>query len=156
MNKKGRGIILFILCVGVFAIAVLTLYPDSQSIINHSSTNRTLLPEDILTNNLTIICVSGYSATVRDVSDSLKNEVYSRDNIIKSNLTAIDHIVPLCLGGSNVIHNLRAMYISEKVKKDNLERYLCNDKVCTGEINIDYAQQKMASDWYSYYQEIYP
>jgi len=85
----------------------------------------------------------------------LKNEVYERDDIVKSEKTAIDHIIPLCLGGSNHIDNLRAMYINEKVLKDNLERYLCNSHVCDGEIDINYAQYRMYENWSSYYKEIY-
>lgn len=154
MNRRGQGngVLLVVastmlLCVAWYFLVIQT--PKEVGDI------QPLLSSNILTNNLSIICVSGYSSTVRDVSESLKQEVYERDNITKSNETAIDHIISLCLGGSNVITNLRAMYVSEKVKKDNLERYLCNNKVCDGLIDINYAQRRMWEDWRSYYEEIY-
>ena len=159
MNKKASYSIIIAVVVAILVLGYWYLtqpYKEinnpSISVLNLSSYN---LSDNILTDNLTIVCVSGYSTTVRNVSNSLKNQVYQRDNITKSKETAIDHIIPLCLGGSNHISNLRAMYITDKVKKDNLERYLCNSHVCDGEIDINYAQERIYRDWYSYYLEIY-
>jgi len=157
MNKKASYSIVIAVVVAILILGgwyLMLPYKKTDTAIN-TSISTLNLSDNILTNNLTIICVSGYSVTVRNVSDSLKNRVYQRDNITKSKETAIDHIIPLCLGGSNHINNLRAMYIKDKVKKDNLERYLCNSHVCDGEIDINYAQKRIYRDWYSYYLEIY-
>lgn len=140
----------------LFMIIAAFLYayePPKQ--VQYTIENSSVSTQLILTNNLSIVCVSGYSATVRDVSDKLKNEIYQRDGIIRSDKTAIDHIIPLCLGGSNHPDNLRAMFVSEKVKKDNLERYLCNSHVCDGDIDINYAQRRIYENWSSFYEEIY-
>src|SRR5690242_1314069 len=54
------------------------------------------------------ICVSGYSKSVRDVSTSLKKQVYAAYGV-KSRLPGqyeVDHLVSLQLGGSNDIANL--------------------------------------------------
>ena len=97
-----------------------------------SENNYTVLMEisgdNILTNNLTILCVSGYSATVRDVSESLKQEVYERDNITKSSKTAIDHIIPLCLGGSNDIKNLSLEWVQNTFNIDIQTKYHFNQE----------------------------
>src|SRR5437762_11069359 len=54
------------------------------------------------------ICVSGYAKSVRDVSTTLKKQVYTAYGI-KSRLPGqyeVDHLVSLQLGGSNDIANL--------------------------------------------------
>ena len=184
INKKAKrggitAIILILVLVGsyFFYLAPKNDFQDnpivnqindtiSQAINNQ--TNQTInianilpsVPGDILTNNLTIICVSGYSATVRDVPQSLREEVFARDNVFypqPTGTTELDHIIPLCLGGSNEANNLFVEFAEPRPgykEKDKLENYLC-DHVCAGEINIDYAQQRIAENWYLYYQEIY-
>ncbi len=54
------------------------------------------------------ICVSGYSSSVRDVSQSLKNEVYAEYGIYHhaTGEYEVDHLISLELGGSNDISNL--------------------------------------------------
>src|SRR4051812_37888208 len=54
------------------------------------------------------ICVSGYSASVRNVPIALKDDVYAAYNIT-SHFTGqyeVDHLISLELGGSNDIANL--------------------------------------------------
>lgn len=169
--KKGQGWI-FILAIAITVGVLISLGYFNNSPIDKNEPNQTtnktnfthsIYPKvsgDILTNNLTIICVSGYSSTVRDVPQSLREEVFARDNVLypqQTGTTELDHIIPLCLGGSNDINNLFVEFAEPRPgykEKDKLENYLC-DHVCNGEINIDYAQQRIAEDWYKYYLEIY-
>jgi hypothetical protein len=70
----------------------------------------------------------------------------------------IDHLIPLCLDGSddqsNLWPQLRRM-IEETWNaeaKDRLEWRLC-DMVCDGEIDLATAQQAFATDWIAAYQK---
>jgi hypothetical protein len=72
----------------------------------------------------------------------------------------IDHLIPLCLGGSDDPSNLwpqpkRRMEATWNAEaKDRLERRMCN-MVCAGQIDIATAQEDFASDWIAAYQEYY-
>jgi hypothetical protein len=72
----------------------------------------------------------------------------------------IDHLIPLCLGGSDDPSNLwpqPRQGIKEKWNaeaKDRLERRLC-DMVCAGQIDIAIAQQAFATDWVAAYHTYY-
>ena len=64
-----------------------------------------LSPGDVLTSDPKIVCVSGYTKTVRNVPQALKKQVYREDKIT-SRLPGedeIDHIISLELGGSNSV-----------------------------------------------------
>jgi hypothetical protein len=170
MNKKAESVIIIILMVIIFIACMAYILSRDSSIglrtsgnnksINSILPNASLAPGDVLTSNLSIICHSGYSATVRDVPQSLRLEVFARDGVAypqPTGSTELDHIIPLCLGGSNDKKNLFVEFAEPRPgfhEKDKLEDYLCHH-VCSGEINIDYAQQRIAQNWYSYYLEIY-
>jgi len=73
----------------------------------------------------------------------------------------IDHLIPLCLGGSDDPSNLwpqpkrriEATWNAEA--KDRLEGKICK-MVCAGQINeISTAQEDFASDWITAYQKYY-
>ncbi len=72
----------------------------------------------------------------------------------------IDHLIPLCLGGSDDLSNLwpqprRSIEpIWNAEAKDRLERLLC-DMVCAGQIDIATAQAAFASDWIAAYHKYY-
>lgn len=67
-----------------------------------------LTPGDVLTTDAKIICVSGYTKTVRDVPQSLKNQVYRQYGVMSREPREyeVDHLISLELGGSNSIRNL--------------------------------------------------
>ena len=90
----------------------------------------TLTPGDVLTTDTTVVCQRGYTATVRDVPQSLKNQVFRQYGIThpQPREYEIDHLISLELGGSNSIRNLwpqsyRTMPLNATVK-DRLENRL--------------------------------
>jgi len=111
-----------------------------------------LSPGDVLTSDPKIVCVSGYTKTVRNVPQSLKEQVYRAYGITsrQSGEYEIDHIISLELGGSNSVRNLfpesfKTMPLNAHVK-DALENRL-HDLACSGKITLAEAQQAIASNW---------
>ena len=116
-----------------------------------------LTPGDVLTTDRNVVCVPGYTKTVRNVPQSVKNEVYRRYGIT-SHAPAeyeVDHLISLELGGSNSIKNLFPekynMVLGARVK-DRLENKL-HSLVCKGQLDLRVAQQAIASDWVAAYQQ---
>ena len=72
----------------------------------------------------------------------------------------IDHLIPLCLGGSDDPSNLwpqprRSIEETWNAEaKDRLEHLMC-DMVCAGQIDIATAQEAFATDWIDAYQKYY-
>jgi len=100
------------------------------------------------------ICESGYTANVRDVSDSLKQQVFFEYGIYKHKAGEyeIDHIISLELGGDNNISNLypqpASPYPGYK-DKDKIENLL-HKKVCDGEMSLQQAQYDISHNWTKY------
>jgi hypothetical protein len=117
-----------------------------------------LTPGDVLSTDASVICVPGYTKTVRNVSAAEKKQVYENYGIEtrQPREYEVDHLISLELGGSNEIANLwPESYITEPLNahvKDQLENVL-HGKVCAGEVPIDEAQRAIASDWISAYQK---
>jgi hypothetical protein len=71
----------------------------------------------------------------------------------------IDHLIPLCLGGSDDSSNLwpeprRTMEPTWNAEaKDRLERFMC-DMVCAGQLDIGAAQEAI-KDWIAAYHKYY-
>jgi len=115
-----------------------------------------LSPGDVLTSDTKIICVPGYTKTVRNVPQALKEQVY-REYTITGRAPGeyeIDHIISLELGGSNSIRNLfpesfKSQPLNAHVK-DTLENKL-HDLACSGKITMQEAQQAIASNWTTAY-----
>ncbi|MDO8659482.1 MAG: HNH endonuclease signature motif containing protein [Candidatus Parcubacteria bacterium] len=101
------------------------------------------------------ICVSGYSKSVRNVSESTKNQVYLEYGVT-SHTTGeyeVDHLISLELGGSNDISNLwpeAAQPVPGFHEKDKVENYL-HAEVCAGRISLQEAQIKIANNWEQFY-----
>ena len=72
----------------------------------------------------------------------------------------VDHLVPLCLGGSDDSSNLwpeprRSIEPKWNAEaKDRLERFMC-DMVCSGQLDIGTAQEDIATDWIAAYHKYY-
>jgi hypothetical protein len=72
----------------------------------------------------------------------------------------IDHLIPLCLGGSDEFSNLwpqprRTIEPEWNAEaKDRLERLICQ-MVCDGQLDIATAQEEIATDWVAAYRKYY-
>jgi hypothetical protein len=97
------------------------------------------------------ICVSGYTATVRNVPQSEKDEVY-REYGITSHAPGeyeVDHLISLELGGSNDIKNLWPEPYAgpdNARTKDGMENRV-HDDVCAGRITLAQGQDEIAHWW---------
>jgi hypothetical protein len=115
-----------------------------------------LSPGDVLTTDTKTICMPGYTKTVRNVPQSLKNQVYREYGIFshKPGEFEIDHIISLELGGSNSIRNLFPQsYVTQPLNahvKDRLENKL-HALVCSGQLPIQEAQKAIAENWTAAY-----
>jgi hypothetical protein len=110
--------------------------------------------------NVTVaqICVTGYSASVRNVSAETKAQVYYEYGIATHVTGAyeIDHLVPLSIGGSNDISNLwpePASPVPGFHQKDEIELYLLHE-VCDGRRQLADAQRAVATNWLAVYAQM--
>ncbi|THF85083.1 hypothetical protein E7T09_18810 [Deinococcus sp. KSM4-11] len=111
-----------------------------------------LTPGDVLTTDAAVICKPGYTKTVRNVPQALKEQVY-REYGVHSRAPGeyeVDHLISLELGGSNSLRNLWPQsYLTEPLNahvKDALENRL-HDLACAGKLSFPEAQQAIASNW---------
>ena len=118
-----------------------------------------LTPGDILTTDANIVCVTGYTSTVRNVSEKTKNQVYAEYGVIDHNRDTyeVDHFIPLELGGSNDINNLwpeaadpRPGFHEKDVVENYLHHRVCDDK----DMNLVEAQRLILLDCYAVYLEM--
>jgi hypothetical protein len=114
--------------------------------------NRSLTPGEVFpAATATQVCVSGYSASVRNVPTSLRYAVFAAYNIdyaLHSNYE-LDHLISLELGGDNAQANLWPEPLNgaggARVK-DKLENKL-HSLVCSSQISLTEAQQAISGDW---------
>ena len=104
------------------------------------------------------ICVPGYSSSVRDVPQSVKDQVYAAYGITnrQPGQYEVDHLVNLSIGGSNDISNLWPQAASPTPgfhEKDQVEVYL-QDQVCSGKMDLRTAQIQIATNWLQVYNSI--
>lgn len=120
--------------------------------------NRTLTPGDIMSSNITEICVSGYSDSVRNVSQKMRDWIYIEYRLSPdqpADSFEVDHLVPLSIGGSNDEKNLWPQPRDPRPgykEKDVLENYY-HRQVCDGEMSLAEAQSIMANNWFQGYLE---
>ncbi len=104
------------------------------------------------------ICTLGYSKSVRDVPNQVKDDVYAEygTTLHAPGEYEVDHLISLELGGSNDIANLWPEAAEPRPgfhEKDKVENYL-HDQVCSGAISLQQAQTQIASNWLSIYQQM--
>jgi len=97
------------------------------------------------------ICVSGYTARVRNVSETLKSSIYAAYGIGShaAGSYEVDHLVPLELGGSNARANLWPERAPGFGRKDGLENTY-HAAVCNGTLGLPVAQRRLARNWLRY------
>jgi len=104
------------------------LLPDSK-----------MTPGDVLSTDVQAICTPGYAKSVRNVPQSLKNQVYRQYGVTsrQPHEYEIDHLISLQLGGSNSIRNLWPQsFVTQPLNayvKDRVENKL-HELVCAGVI----------------------
>ncbi len=111
-----------------------------------------MTPGDSLTTDPAVICVPGYTKSVRNVPQALKEQIYREYGITsrESGEYEIDHLISLELGGSNSARNLwpesfQTQPLNAHVK-DVLENKL-HELACGGKITFPAAQQAIAQNW---------
>jgi hypothetical protein len=182
-NREKRLYLLLIIPILIFAIGVYFYVnaPRTQAVPQSQDTQLNLgkrtktesceaknslpdpkcTPGDVFTDvTAKEICVSGYSGNARNVSDSLKENVYKQYGITHRDIGEyqVDHLISLELGGSNDISNLWPQAATplpgyrEKITNDNF----LHEQVCSGKMTLITAQQINATDWVSYYNKTQP
>jgi hypothetical protein len=101
------------------------------------------------------VCTSGYSSSVRDVTETEKNQVYAEYGIASHTTSEyeVDHFISLELGGDNDISNLWPEAASPTPgfhEKDKVENYL-HEQVCNGAMTLAQAQSLETSNWVKVY-----
>ena len=115
-----------------------------------------LSPGDVLTSDPKLVCVSGYTKTVRNVPQALKEQVYREYGVTsrQPGEYEIDHIISLELGGSNSVRNLFPQsYQTQPLNahvKDALENRL-HSLACSGKITLTEAQTAISTNWTAAY-----
>lgn len=105
------------------------------------------------------VCRSGYTKTVRNVSEALKDRVYAEYGITAHSRSTyeVDHLVPLELGGSNSIANLFPEVATPRPgfhEKDRLEN-AAHDRVCSRARPLRATQRAIAKDWTKLYRQLF-
>jgi hypothetical protein len=98
--------------------------------------------------SLSQICTPGYSRSVRNVPESVKEGVYAAYGIQAHAPRSyeVDHLVPLELGGNNSVANLWPEVTPGYHKKDAIENSL-HDAACAEQVSLRTAQREIARDW---------
>lgn len=136
--------------------------PKERCVVNGALPDHECTPGAIFPDaTKDIICVSGYTAKVRNVSAGTKKKIYAAYGLAYPQVTGTyeaDHLIPLELGGSNEIANLFPEAGSPTPgfrEKDLVENYL-HQEVCAGRIELGAAQKQIANDWLAVYNELKP
>ena len=121
----------------------------------------TLTPGAIRTTDAIAICSTGTSQ-FRHWSRERSDLIFERYHIARQDRMAytLDHLIPLEIGGADVIENLwpepRRSLAGEwdDMRKDQLERWL-NILVCSGQLDAHEAQREIAEDWVDTYKKFF-
>jgi hypothetical protein len=105
-----------------------------------------------------VICRSGYAASVRHVTESTKDKVYAEYGIAhhSAGRYEVDHLVPVEAGGSNQLANLFPQPASPRPgfhEKDRLENAI-RDRVCNDGQALRPLQRRIAKDWIVLYRDL--
>lgn len=143
-------------------IKTTTAKPTPTKVVNIQITSTTypnpiLTPGNVLTMDSDLLCIPGESEKLNNVPESMIKQVFKNYNIKYPTTKeyAVDHFIPLNLGGSNDIKNLwpqGATPLPGYKEKNIAEKYLYT-LMCNKTINISEAQQRIKTDWVLVYKE---
>jgi hypothetical protein len=139
------------------------LYPDTTLTTGVSAT----LNAADLTKRYTVGCTAGktdctYSDSHRNVSDAVHKQVYDEYKVptAKRNINngEVDHLYPMCAGGSNDIKNLWYQPAVNMWKgknfgyheKDHLETWVCS-QIKDHKLEPKEAYDRITKDWVAFY-----
>jgi hypothetical protein len=106
------------------------------------------------------VCSMAHEEVVREVSTSLRQEVFQRYGIVNAHASdyEIDYLIAPGLGGVEALRNLwPEPYASQTWNahvKDDLEERL-HEMVCNGELDLSAAQSDIATDWIAAYKKYF-
>ncbi len=104
----------------------------------------------------TKICKPGYSKTVRNVPQAVKDAAYTAYHLTNTpGGYEVDHLISLELGGANDPKNLWPQTYHGTWNahvKDHLENVL-HSKVCDGSVPLTKAQHDISTDWIAAYKK---
>ena len=94
------------------------------------------------------VCTLGYARRHRNVPYRIRDRVYTAYGLARGHRRGyiIDHLIPLELGGTNAVANLRPQPRPESKRKDRDEDRL-HDEVCSGQITLAAARAEMIRLW---------
>ncbi len=156
-DLKRQGRTSFVLLFLWFSIFSVTSASPSCT-VKGSLPDKMCSPGAVFQVTAAQVCVSGYSKSVRNVSESTKNAVYAEYGITthSGSTYEMDHLIPLELGGSNDIKNLfpeAALPTPGFHEKDKVENYL-HKQVCDGKMTLSTAQKQIATNWLAVYNSM--
>jgi hypothetical protein len=136
MSRRALFPAVALLCVGLAATRAAAATPDPS--LTPGATNPAVTQATIATT----ICRKGYASSVRNVTSATKQQVFAAYGVPKARerLYVIDHLVPLEVGGANVVANLWPEPKAESKVKDKEEDALHED-VCRGALALADAQR---------------
>ncbi len=96
------------------------------------------------------VCIRGWTATVRPsffASQRIKLEKMKALGATEATAYELDHIIPLCAGGSpDDPNNLQLQPWAEATRKDRLEVQACRC-ICKGKVSLAEVQADFRGDW---------
>ena len=128
------------------------LIPSHHCMAHGGLPDSSCTPGDAFPNvTTTQVCTPGYAQSVRNVPQSVKNQVFAEYGVTSHPVGAyeVDHLISLELGGSNDITNLWPEPYTGPYNahtKDKVENYL-HAQVCSGKIPLKEAQVEIAENW---------
>jgi len=118
-----------------------------------------LTPGAVLTVDVARICAPGFTKVVRPTTRAMKRAIYAAYHILPSaGNYEIDHLIPLELGGANVLENLWPQpgppTVESASDKNRLGNFLYR-QVCAGRMPLARAQAEIAVDWLAAYRRYF-
>jgi hypothetical protein len=132
--------------------------PPELSLAGMLIPNHNLTPGATRPVNIGDVCAMPHEEVVRDVPNSLRQEVFREYGIANPRPEdyEIDYLIAPGLGGAEDIHNLWPEPTSSSAwnahVKDALEERL-HQLVCDGELDLPTAQRAIATDWVTAYKK---
>jgi hypothetical protein len=150
------------LCAAVFVAGGLLFFEHAPShpfmLANPTVPDPRLTPGATRTVSLGDVCSMPHEEVVRDVSGSLRQQVFREYGIVnpRSEDYEVDYLIAPGLGGSEDIRNLWPEPATSSTwnahKKDALEERL-HRLVCDGQLDLSTAQKAIATDWITAYEK---